>query len=116
MRDGQGHKEETLLGKPRVHEPALLGDYLRDFYKETPKLIRPFIEGDGDSRYNTIPDDIQDLRAELMAEESDRGYLSGEHAEDSSEDTAEQHPPFALKRASQDASLESSPNSEPTSE
>jgi len=94
----------------------LLGDYLRDFYKETPKLIRPFIEGDEDSRYNTIPDDIQELRTELMAEESDRGYLSGEHAEVLSDDTADQHPPFVVKRASQDTSPESSSDSEPTSQ
>lgn len=83
MRDGDSDLEEELLGIKPVHLPDKLVSYLRDFLERTPTLMRPFIEGDRDSRYSKIPENMSDLRAQMQAEETDRGYSvpTGEESE-----------------------------------
>ncbi len=63
--------EEQLLKAPC--DPGTLTKYLRKYIDATPKLMRPFIQGDKHPKYSEIPDEFQKLRDNMMSEESLRG-------------------------------------------
>jgi hypothetical protein len=81
MRDGKPLLEERLLGISRDFHSDDLKDYLRQFIDLVPQLRRPFIDGDRDSRYGTADDALTELRDEMIAEETNRHYLSGGEAD-----------------------------------
>ena len=75
MSDGRPDAEEKLLKIEHLCEWAALKDYLRKFIDErNPKLFRPFIANDQDQKYGQVPEKFEDLRKQLMSEESERGY------------------------------------------
>ncbi len=79
MNDGISTEEEILLGLVPIDNPDLLKKYLRTFLESTPNLIKPFIKNDENPKYGTLPDEIVNLREQMMAEESDRNYLNQSH-------------------------------------
>jgi len=76
MGDKDKELEEKLLGTKREPNHKDLLEYLRRFIDRTPKLIRPFIVGDSAEKYRRIPASFEELRADMMAEEDDRGFLT----------------------------------------
>ena len=76
MGDKDRELEEKLLGTKRETNQKDLLEYLRKFIDKTPKLIRPFIVGDTVAKYQKIEDGFDDLRAKMMAEEDERGFLT----------------------------------------
>jgi len=97
MRDGTADTEEVLLGITRHHNHDTLKDYLRKFLDETPRLIRPFIEGDDHLKYNEVPEVISKLRDEMRAEETDRDYLLHGDSEGPATDGEAKTPPKPMK-------------------
>lgn len=76
MLDGEATKEDLLLGISRNDVSNHVKDFLREFIdQKTPRLRRPFIEGDHDPKYGEIPSDIVKHREKMMAEENNRGYI-----------------------------------------
>jgi hypothetical protein len=75
-RDGEQTREEKVLGIRRDDRSNELRDFLREFLDETPRLRRPFIEGDPDPKYGEIPLVLEQLRERMIAEESQRHYRS----------------------------------------
>ena len=64
--------EEELL---RVScDPGKLKDYLRKYLDTTPKLMRPFIDGDVHPKYRSIPEEFVKLRDQMQSEDSNREY------------------------------------------
>ncbi len=82
MNDGDLDLEEQLLGVHRDFRPDHLKDFLRSFIDATPLLRRPFINGDNDTRYGMIPPELEELRMEMQAEDSDRTYLTSQGNDD----------------------------------
>jgi hypothetical protein len=81
MHDGTDDQEDLLLGVKRTPQPDVLKPYLRNFLDNTPTLMRPFIDGDSDSKYSQIPPGHDAMRREMEAEESGRGYYAGTNGE-----------------------------------
>lgn len=77
--DGAPDLEEELLGAERPFIPHKVREYLRAFLKNTPRVRRPFIDGDTDSRYGTVPGELENVRAEMMIEEGMREYTEEPH-------------------------------------
>lgn len=100
MNDGAEDAEEMLLGIKRHHDHDKLTDYLRKFLDDTPRLIRPFIEGDTHLKYNHIPPEISKLRDEMEAEETDRDYLLHGSDEGPATQGEAKKPPEPVKRDS----------------
>jgi hypothetical protein len=92
MRDGQPDIEERLLGIRRDFRSDDLKDFLRRFIDATPKLRRPFIAIDNDSRYNSADPELDKLREEMEAEELSRNYQKTE-AEPAPQDTGQRKEP-----------------------
>jgi hypothetical protein len=79
MQDGHMSKEEKLekklLGITHQFDWTDLTDYLRTFIDaREPRLFRPFIAGDGDTKYSLVPEEFQKLHDQMQTEESERGY------------------------------------------
>jgi len=98
--DGELDVEEELLGITRTHKPQVLAKFLRQFIDDhSPPLLRPFIEGDGGTKYNAIPQKHLDLRDKMRAEESSRGYSSATAAEAAEGEDVHFKPPIIHEQA-----------------
>ena len=74
MYDGQQTDEEKLLGQRREVDHDTLLSFIRRFLDSTAGMRRPFIEGDPNQKYGQVPEDLEEIRQNLIAEESTRNY------------------------------------------
>lgn len=85
-RDGRPDLEESLMGSQRPFVPHQAREYLRAFLHKTPRVRRPFIVGDPDhERYGTVPEQLENARAQMMSEEDMREYTEDVHEDPETE-------------------------------
>lgn len=69
-------REDELIGSSRLHDHSKLQVYLGVFIDKIPKLSRPFIAGDRDEKFSTIPPKFDSLRERKKKEETGRDFRS----------------------------------------